>query len=141
MNIPCTNETYLYQWRIQDFPLGWGAPSRWGGCRPPMWVLFAENICGNERIGSCWGGGICWWCPPWIRQWRWACVSKYFFQGLLLTPPYTHFRSPVAIGLVPVPNETLCLVFSGNMAAPLISGPLKKVIFNSLNIWKLSKLK
>ena len=21
-----------------------------------MWVLFGENICKNERIGSCWGG-------------------------------------------------------------------------------------
>ena len=38
------------------FPVG-GVPSHWGGCQPPMWVLFGKNICENERIGSCWGGG------------------------------------------------------------------------------------
>ena len=27
-----------------------------GGCGPPTWVLFDENVCENERIGSCWGG-------------------------------------------------------------------------------------
>ena len=28
-----------------------------GGRRPPMLALFGKNICKNERIGSCWGGG------------------------------------------------------------------------------------
>ena len=27
----------------------------WGGCGPLMWVLFSENVCENERIGSCRG--------------------------------------------------------------------------------------
>ena len=34
------------QWRIQDT----GLPI--GGCGPPMRVLFGENVCKNERIGS-----------------------------------------------------------------------------------------
>ena len=38
-----------YQWRIQDFRLG--------GCQPLMCTLFGENVCENERNGSCWGGG------------------------------------------------------------------------------------
>ena len=38
------------QWRIQDFPLGGG------GHQPPMRTLFSENVCENERNGSCWGG-------------------------------------------------------------------------------------
>ena len=42
------------QWQIQDFPLG--------GCQPPMHTLFGENVCENERNGSCWGG-MHWWCP------------------------------------------------------------------------------
>ena len=41
----------LYQWRIQDVPLGGG-----GGRRPPMHTLFGKNVCENERNGSCWGG-------------------------------------------------------------------------------------
>ena len=31
--------------------------SRWGGRQPPTQALFGENICKNERIWSCWGGG------------------------------------------------------------------------------------
>ena len=42
------------QGRIQDFPLGGGGG---GGRQPPTQVLFGENICKNERIWSCWGGG------------------------------------------------------------------------------------
>ena len=38
------------------FPIG-GAPTCWGVCRPPMRTLFSENVCENERNGSCWGGG------------------------------------------------------------------------------------
>ena len=34
------------------FPIGEGG----GWRRPPMWALFSENVCENERIGSCWGG-------------------------------------------------------------------------------------
>ena len=30
-----------------------------GGRGPPMQVLFAENVCKNERIGSRRGGGAC----------------------------------------------------------------------------------
>ena len=26
-----------------------------GGHQPLTWVFFGENICKNERIGSCWG--------------------------------------------------------------------------------------
>ena len=37
-----------------------------GGRQPPTRMLFGQNICRNERIGSCWGGA------PWIRQ----CMLK-----------------------------------------------------------------
>ena len=43
---------------IQDFPLG-GANPHWRGCQPLTQVFFCENICKNERIWSCWGGGMC----------------------------------------------------------------------------------
>ena len=33
------------------FPMGGRAPVR-GGHGPPMWALFGENVCENERIGS-----------------------------------------------------------------------------------------
>ena len=46
----------IQQGRIQDFPLG-GANPRWKGCQPLTQVLFGENMCKNERIWSCWGGG------------------------------------------------------------------------------------
>ena len=33
-----------------------GEPTPWGVGRPPMWVLFGENLCGkNERFGIGWG--------------------------------------------------------------------------------------
>ena len=32
------------------FPIGGRAPVR--GCGPLMWVLFGENVCEKERIGS-----------------------------------------------------------------------------------------
>ena len=38
------------------FPVGGGGAKPLGGRRPLTWVLFGENICENERIGSCWGG-------------------------------------------------------------------------------------
>ena len=45
------------------FPVG-GTCTRWGGGRAPlMWVLFGENVCENERIGS-YGGGVRLACPP-----------------------------------------------------------------------------
>ena len=37
------------------FPVGGGADLL-GGSQPPMHMLFSENVCVNERIGSCWGG-------------------------------------------------------------------------------------
>ena len=44
------------QWRIQDFPLGGrGCPAVGGFCQPLTRVLFGENVCENERIGSHWG--------------------------------------------------------------------------------------
>ena len=36
------------------FPIG-GAPSCWGRRQLPTQALFGENVCKNERIGSCWG--------------------------------------------------------------------------------------
>ena len=45
-----SHEHYICQWQIQDFPCGGRAPT--GGCGPPTWVLFGENACENERIGS-----------------------------------------------------------------------------------------
>ena len=56
----------LYQ-SVADpgFPVGGGrAPVRGGhgpirgGRGPPMWALFGENVCKNERIGSHRGGGV-----------------------------------------------------------------------------------
>ena len=47
----------------------WGAPTCWGGGRWPLTrMLFGQNICENERIGSGWGvraSGA----PPWIHHW------------------------------------------------------------------------
>ena len=42
----------IYQWRIQDFLWGGGGWTRWGGHGPPTQVLYVENVCKNERIGS-----------------------------------------------------------------------------------------
>ena len=39
-----TVKSVIYQWRIQDFPLGGGAPTHWGGRQPSMRTLFGENI-------------------------------------------------------------------------------------------------
>ena len=43
------------------FPVGGGGGGAepLGGRQPLIWVLFGENMCKNERIGSCWGGGGC----------------------------------------------------------------------------------
>ena len=38
------------------FPVGGGGVHPLGGHGPPMWVLFAKNVCENERIGSHGGG-------------------------------------------------------------------------------------
>ena len=38
------------------FPIG-GVPTRWGGRQPLTRTLFSENVCKNERNGSCGGGG------------------------------------------------------------------------------------
>ena len=53
-------------WRTKEQVLGSVDPGFLvGGCwplgerRPPMWALFGENVCQNERIGSRWG----------IQQW------------------------------------------------------------------------
>ena len=46
--------------RIQDFPPPTGGGGRGpvlGGHGPPMWALFGENVCENERIGFRRGGG------------------------------------------------------------------------------------
>ena len=42
------------QWRIQNFPLGSGAPTPLGECQTPMRAPFGGNRCENERIGSRW---------------------------------------------------------------------------------------
>ena len=49
-------QDHIYQWRIQDFPLG--------GRRPPTHTLFSKNICENKRNGSCWGGAHASGTPP-----------------------------------------------------------------------------
>ena len=42
------------------FPIwGGGANPRWRGHQPLTQARFGENICKNERIWSCWGGGTC----------------------------------------------------------------------------------
>ena len=38
------------------FPVGGGVDPL-GGCGPPTWALFSENVCENKRIGSHGGGG------------------------------------------------------------------------------------
>ena len=44
---------YAFMSPVADpgFPVGGRGPVT-GGCGPPMWVLFTENVCENERIGS-----------------------------------------------------------------------------------------
>ena len=42
------------------FPVGGGANPHWRGHQPLTQVFFGENICKNERIWSCWGGGARW---------------------------------------------------------------------------------
>ena len=57
---------FLYKLQIANtgadprFPW-WGANPCWraGGCQPPMWALFGNNVSKNIRIGSGWGKG--WW--------------------------------------------------------------------------------
>ena len=39
---------YSLQGQIQDFTYG-GRGSIWGGHGPPMWALFGENGCENEK--------------------------------------------------------------------------------------------
>ena len=53
----------MAQWNaVADpgFPMGGMDPL--GGCGPPTWVLFGENVCKNvcenERVGSCGEGGV-----------------------------------------------------------------------------------
>ena len=43
------------------FSIGGGMDPFWGGW-PPTWALFSENVCKNERIGSC--RGVCTGMPP-----------------------------------------------------------------------------
>ena len=43
----------IYQWQIQDFPLGGTNPL--GGHWPLTHTLFGKNVCENERNGSCLG--------------------------------------------------------------------------------------
>ena len=43
------------------FSVGRGADLL-GGRRPPICTLFGENICKNEKTGSCWGGALA--APP-----------------------------------------------------------------------------
>ena len=64
--------TIRYQWRIQDFPLGGGAPT------PKVGVLiyyFCRKLHENEGI----------WNPPWICQW--LCLASYhvFSDNLRVT--------------------------------------------------------
>ena len=48
----------MYAVADPGFPvLGGGGIEPLAGCRPLTWVLFGKNVCENERIESCWGGG------------------------------------------------------------------------------------
>ena len=70
------------------FPVG-GAQTRfWGGCGPPRLVLFDENVCENETIGSHKVGG----CAPEI----FACRSA----NVLYTFHYTFVGMPLQIILI-----------------------------------------
>ena len=42
--------TYCMAGADPGFPVGGVDP--FGGCRAPMWALFGENVCENEKIGS-----------------------------------------------------------------------------------------
>ena len=58
-----------------------------GGRRPPMWVLFSENICENEIIGSCWraraGGAPLE--PPMLRKPEIWPTSRIKFYGIVFS--------------------------------------------------------
>ena len=45
---------YMYRAGSRIFRRGRVDPF-WGGFWPPTWALFSENVCENERIGSCRG--------------------------------------------------------------------------------------
>ena len=39
------------------FPVGERGAEQLGRHQPPTWALFGKNVCKNERLGSCVGGG------------------------------------------------------------------------------------
>ena len=58
----CIFRTYTHwQLRIQDFPLGVGKPAHWGH-RPPIWMLFSDNVCKTQKLGPM--GGLAPTPPP-----------------------------------------------------------------------------
>ena len=62
------------------FSVGGGAWAHFGGgFWPPTWALFSENLCKNERIGSC-RGGACAGTPPQIRLCICTCKKARFRQ-------------------------------------------------------------
>ena len=62
----------------------WGGHRPIGGHQPPMHTLFGENICENERNGSCWGG-MHRQHPPGSTnelQWNKYTANQYYMHGL-----------------------------------------------------------
>ena len=49
------NPSHIINGAELGFPIG-GMDPFWGGVESPMWALFGENVCENERIGSRKGG-------------------------------------------------------------------------------------
>ena len=59
---------YLYQWRIQDFPLGGGVLTHWGGANLRCIHFLAKMYAKMKEIDPVGGGGVHASGAPWICQ-------------------------------------------------------------------------
>ena len=110
----------------------WGGADPLGGRQPPMRTLFCENVCENERNGSCWGGGA----PPWIRQW----VLSKFDNSYHLWKPFAIPGDPTGpnsfvLTYVCDQNRLLREILDPQLAIPLLDEGGVSIVWNSLLHW------